>query len=223
MKYLLAPSLLSADFSKLQEEILQVEKGGAHMLHLDVMDGHFVPNITFGAPVIKKLRPATKLIFDVHLMIEKPENYIEDFIRAGADIISVHAESTPHIYKAIQKIKAGGIKAGIALNPATPLSVVSEVIQEIDMVLLMTINPGFGGQAYIPAMDDKIKRLRDWIQKSGREIDIQVDGGIKKENIHHVADMGANIFVAGTAIFGQNPYDNTKAFIDLLLQRGAVK
>ncbi|AFS78683.1 ribulose-phosphate 3-epimerase Rpe [Gottschalkia acidurici 9a] len=197
----IAPSILSADFSDLREQIGLIEQGGADLVHLDIMDGHFVPNITFGAPVIKKLRKVTKIPFDVHLMIKNPENYIKDFVDAGADIITVHEESTIHLHRVIQQIKSYGVKAAVALNPSTPLESLEYVIDDLDMVLIMTVNPGFGGQSFIPQTKEKIKKLKKMIEDKGLEIDIQVDGGIKLDNIKEVVECGANIIVAGSAIF----------------------
>lgn len=197
-----APSILSADFSNLRDPIAQIEEGGADMVHLDIMDGHFVPNITFGAPVIKKLRKTTELIFDVHLMIDKPERYIEDFAKAGADIITVHQESSIHLHRTIQQIKKCGVKAAVALNPSTPLNEIEYVLDELDMVLIMTVNPGFGGQSFIRGMEAKIKKLKQMIDEKGLDIDIQVDGGVKLDNLKEVVSWGANVIVAGSAIFG---------------------
>lgn len=197
----IAPSILSADFSKLEEQIKLVEEGGADFIHLDVMDGHFVPNITFGPPVIKMLKKVTKVPFDVHLMIEKPDQYIKDFVDAGADIITVHQETCVHLHRTIQLIKSYGIKAGVALNPSTSIESIRYILDEIDMVLIMTVNPGFGGQFFIEQMKDKITDLRKLIDSRNLNIDIQVDGGIKLDNIKEVASYGVNIFVAGSAIF----------------------
>lgn len=205
----IAPSILSADFSRLEEQIKLVEEGGADLIHLDVMDGHFVPNITFGAPVIKMIRKVTKVPFDVHLMIENPDLYIKDFVEAGADIITVHQEACVHLHRTIQHIKSFGIKAGVALNPSTSIENIKYIIDEIDMVLIMTVNPGFGGQYFIEQMKDKIIDLRNLISSFNKNIDIQVDGGIKLDNIKEVESYGANIFVAGSAIFNSNDILNT--------------
>ena len=209
----IAPSILSADFSKLDEQIKLIEKGGADMVHLDVMDGHFVPNITFGAPVIKMLRGVTDVPFDVHLMIENPERFIDDFVDAGADIITVHAESTVHLHRLIQQIKAHGVKAAVSLNPATPLGVLEYVLEDIDMVLIMSVNPGFGGQSFIPQCKDKIKALKKMILDKNLDVEIQVDGGVKLDNIREIMECGADIFVAGSAIFGESDVvEATRAF-----------
>ncbi len=205
----IAPSILSADFSRLEEQIKLVEEGGADLIHLDVMDGHFVPNITFGAPVIKMLRKVTQIPFDVHLMIENPDKYIKDFADAGADIITVHQEASIHLHRTVQHIKSFGIKAGVALNPSTPIESIRYIIDEIDMVLIMTVNPGFGGQYFIEQMKDKIVDLRKLINSRNLNIDIQVDGGIKLDNIKEIESCGANIFVAGSAIFNSEDIVHT--------------
>ena len=197
----IAPSILSADFSRLGEQVEMLEEGGADYIHIDIMDGHFVPNLTFGPIVVKAIRDRTQLPFDVHLMMANPMDYIDDFVDAGADIITVHAEVLPHLHRAIQQIRQKGVKASVSLNPSTPLSVLDYVLEDLDMVLLMTVNPGFGGQQFIPAMMDKIKALRDKIDSMNLDVDIQVDGGISLDNINEVAQAGANVFVAGSAVF----------------------
>ncbi len=211
MDYYIAPSLLSADFGRLAEEIRAAEKAGADLLHVDVMDGRFVPNITIGPPVVAAIRKAATLPLDVHLMIVEPERYLEDFARAGADVITVHAEATPHLQRAVARIRELGKKAGVALNPGTSVSAVEWVLTDVDMVLLMTVNPGFGGQAYIPSMTGKIELLRSQLTRSGIAVDIEVDGGIKEDNIATVARAGANVIVSGSGIFGTKDYAKTIA------------
>ncbi len=197
----IAPSLLASDFSKLGEEIRKVEKAGADMIHIDVMDGHFVPNITIGPPVIKRLRPVTDLPFDVHLMIENPDLYIDDFIDAGADIVTVHAEACTHLHRTLQRIRQRGKKAGVALNPSTSLTAIEWVLQDVDMVLIMTVNPGFGGQVYIDSMTQKVRELKYMVLRKGIDVDIEVDGGIDPNTAKRVIHAGANVLVAGTAVF----------------------
>jgi ribulose-phosphate 3-epimerase len=209
----LAPSILSADFSKLLEQVKEVEAAGVEYLHIDVMDGHFVPNISFGAPILKSLKGKTNLFMDVHLMIENPDQYISEFVDAGADLINVHIEACRHIHRTIQHIKSFGVKAAVALNPGTPLSTIEEILPELDMVLIMSVNPGFGGQSYIESMSDKIRNLKTMIDEKGLKCDIQVDGGIKTDNVKKVVDAGANIIVAGSAIFNtSNIEEAVKAF-----------
>lgn len=199
-KIIAAPSLLAADFSKLREEIQEVEKCGAEYLHLDVMDGNFVPNISYGAPVISAIRPYSNLVFDVHLMVEEPDRFIKDFVDAGADIITVHVEATKHLHRTIQLIKSYGKKVGVSLNPATPIETLKHVINDIDMVLIMSVNPGFGGQAFIPETLNKIKELRTLYP----EIDIEVDGGVNNKTVEAIKEAGANVLVAGSYLFSGN-------------------
>jgi len=199
----IAPSILSADFSQLLNDVKRVEEAGVEYLHVDVMDGHFVPNISFGAPVLKALKGKTDLIIDVHLMIENPDAYIKDFVDAGAHYIGVHVEAVRHLHRTIQLIKSYGVKACVTLNPATPLSFIEEILAEVDMVLLMSVNPGFGGQSYIPSTTDKIRRLKQMITDKNLEVDIQVDGGINENNVREVVGAGADVIVAGSAIFGK--------------------
>lgn len=205
----LAPSILSADFSNLYEDVSKVERAGAELLHIDVMDGHFVPNITIGPLVVEALRPRSKMIFDVHLMIENPDLYIPYFVKAGADIISVHAEACTHLHRTIQNIKENGAKAAIALNPATPLDVLEYVIDELDMVLLMSVNPGFGGQKFIGTVLNKIRKLKEMVDCRKLNMDIQVDGGVKLDNLKEIVAAGANVIVAGSAVFGSENVEET--------------
>ncbi|MCT4631716.1 MAG: ribulose-phosphate 3-epimerase [Firmicutes bacterium] len=200
----LSPSILSADFGNLLEDIRKVESEGVEYLHIDVMDGHFVPNISFGAVVMKSIKDNVKTPMDVHLMIENPDMYIDEFVKNGADIITVHQEATIHLHRTIQKIKDAGVKAGVSLNPATPLSTIEEVLPFVDMVLIMSVNPGFGGQSFIETSLDKIKRLRKMIDDKGLDIIIEVDGGVKVSNVKEVVDAGADLVVAGSAIFGKD-------------------
>lgn len=211
---LIAPSLLSADFARLAEEVRDVEQAGADVLHLDVMDGLFVPNITFGPLVVDALRPHSKLPFDVHLMIERPERYIDAFVKAGADWISVHAEGAVHLHRTIYQIKDQGVRAGVVINPATPVESLLSVLQDVDYILVMTVNPGFGGQKFIESTLDKIRRLRQLLDERGLgHVAIEVDGGINRETAPLVADAGASVLVAGNAVFGRN--DRAKAIREI--------
>jgi ribulose-phosphate 3-epimerase len=205
----IAPSILSADFCRLGEEIKAVEAAGADYIHVDVMDGHFVPNITIGPLVVDAVRKITSLPLDVHLMIENPDRYIPDFAAAGADIIVVHAEASVHLHRSIQLIKSLGKKAGVSLNPATPLNVLEYVLADLDLVLLMTVNPGFGGQSFIEECLPKIQSLRAMLDKRGLEAELEVDGGVKVDNIARIAHAGADVFVAGSAVFGSSDYAAT--------------
>lgn len=210
----ISPSILSADFANLGEEVKAIDAAGAEYIHIDVMDGHFVPNVTIGSGVLKALRPHTDKIMDVHLMISPVDPFIKDFADAGADIITIHAEATPHFHRTLQSIRALGKKAGVALNPATPTSVLDHVMDLVDMVLIMTVNPGFGGQAYIP-LEDKIADVRARITATGRDIDLEVDGGITKDTAPKVIAAGANVLVAGTAVF-KGPGNSYEENIDAL-------
>lgn len=208
----IAPSILSADFSKLGEDIERIDKGGADFIHIDVMDGSFVPNISFGLPVIKAIRNRTDKVFDVHLMINNPSNYIDDFIIAGADIITVHYEADKHIDRTINYIKSKGKKAAISLNPGTPTSVLKDLIPNLDMVLIMSVNPGFGGQKFIPYCLDKIREIKEISSKVNPSLLIEVDGGVDKTNVKEIIEAGANVIVAGSAVFnGGEISENIKA------------
>ncbi len=214
----IAPSILSADFSRLGDEIRAVEAAGADYIHIDVMDGHFVPNITIGPLIVESARKVTALTLDVHLMIENPDRYIPDFAAAGADIIVVHAEATSHLHRSIQLIKSLGKKAGVSLNPATPLNVLDYVMDDLDLVLLMTVNPGFGGQSFIDACLPKIHSLRAMLDRRGSEAELEVDGGVKPSNIARISHAGANVFVAGSAVFGVPDYSATISEMKRLAQ-----
>ena len=197
----LAPSILSADFARLGEQVAEVTRAGADYIHVDVMDGHFVPNITIGAPVVASIRPVTSLPLDVHLMIERPERYISDFIKAGADIITVHVEASPHLHGAIELIKKLGAKAGVSLNPPTPLSAVDEFIHHVDLILIMSVNPGFGGQPFIPETLPRIENMRKILDARGLSAELEVDGGINADNAPDIVKAGANVLVAGNSVF----------------------
>lgn len=205
----MAPSILSADFARLLEDVKKVERAGCEYLHIDVMDGHFVPNITLGPAIVKSLRKDVNMVFDAHLMIENPDNYIKDFVDAGCDMIVVHEEACTHLHRTIQNIKSFNVKAGVALNPATPIENIKYILNDIDMVLIMTVNPGFGGQSFIGTMIDKIKELKELIDEKGLDVDIQVDGGIKPSNVSEVVKAGANVIVAGSAIFNSDDIEAT--------------
>jgi len=197
----ISPSILSADFTRLAEQVREAEEAGVDYIHVDVMDGHFVPNITIGPLIVKALRPVTKLPLDVHLMIENPELYIEDFSKAGADIITVHQETTPHLHRTIQHIHDLGIRAGVSINPSTSVSTLDEIICEVDLVLVMSVNPGFSGQSYIPSCTSKISKVRKMLDNCGSTADLEVDGGVNVDTVNEVISAGANAFVAGSAIF----------------------
>ncbi len=215
MHYKLAPSILAADFARLGEQVRAVDEAGAQYIHLDVMDGAFVPSISFGMPVIKSLREITDKVFDVHMMVEDPGRYVEDMRKSGADLITVHAEACTHLDRVVNQIKEGGMRAGVAVNPATPLSVLDPILGELDMVLIMTVNPGFGGQKFIPYTMEKIRSLRRILTERGLAADIQVDGGISSANVREVLEAGANVFVAGSAVFGEDPGARTRKFLDI--------
>lgn len=205
----LAPSILSADFARLLEDVKKVEKAGCEYLHIDVMDGHFVPNITLGPGIVKSLRKDVNMVFDAHLMIENPDKYIKDFVDAGCDMIVVHQEACTHLHRTIQNIKSYNVKAGVALNPGTPIETIKHVLSDVDMVLIMTVNPGFGGQSFIESMIEKIEELKILIDSKNLNVDIQVDGGIKPENVDKVVKAGANVIVAGSAIFNSDNIEET--------------
>lgn len=203
MKVLIAPSILSADFSRLAVEVEAVQKAGADMLHLDIMDGHFVPNITFGPAIVGAIKSVAAIPLDVHLMIENPEDYVEDFVSVGTDILTIHVEACPHLHKVIHQIKDSGVKAGAALNPSTPIDPIKYMAEDLDMVLVMSVNPGFSGQKFIPQALKKIAHVRELV---GAKVDIQVDGGVTRENAPKIIRAGANILVAGSSVFGASDY-----------------
>lgn len=214
----LSPSILAADYARLGEEVKTIDEAGAQWVHIDVIDGTFAPNITIGAPVIKAIRPHSNRVFDVHLMVEEPGRYIDDFVNAGADMIVVHAEACKHLHRMIQQIREKGVKVGVALNPSTPLSVLDYVIGDIDMVLLMSVNPGFGGQKYIPVITEKIRQLRTKLNEAGLNIDIEVDGGITLDNVKEIIEAGATVIVAGSAVFKNDTKTNVAAFLKIFEQ-----
>lgn len=216
MKNHLAPSILSADFAHLGEDIRHVKEAGATWLHYDVMDGAFVPSISFGMPVLRSVRKITDLVLDVHLMIEKPERYIDEFADCGADIITIHYEACEDLKGTLRRIRERGVKAGVVLKPNTPNSVLEDILDQVDMILLMTVEPGFGGQAYIPSSTEKIRELKGMIRARGLQVDIEVDGGIKKDNLSMVLEAGANVIVAGSAIFAGDIEQNVKEFLDIM-------
>ncbi|MDO5416733.1 MAG: ribulose-phosphate 3-epimerase [Lachnospiraceae bacterium] len=214
--YILAPSLLGADFSRLEQQIQATAEAGARYLHLDVMDGAFVPSISFGMPVITAIRKCSGQVFDVHMMVEEPGRYVQDMKQAGADLICVHQEACTHLDRTISQIKEAGLKAGVALNPATPVSVLDCVLDQVDMILIMSVNPGFGGQKFIPYTVEKIRELRRKLDERNLKTDIQVDGGVTQDNIRLLIEAGANVFVAGSAVFKGDAAANTRAFMEIM-------
>lgn len=218
---ILSPSLLSVDFAHIADGIKELDRAEVPALHLDVMDGAFVPNISFGAPVIKCLRKETNMIFDVHLMVEEPVRYIDDFKKAGAGWVTVHAECCKHLHRTITAIKEAGMKAGVALNPATPVSVIDYVLDEVDMVLVMSVNPGFGGQSFIPSSLRKIVEVRKLIDERNLDVRIEVDGGVNLKNVSEVIKAGADVIVAGSAVFNGDIYENSMKFMEKFRERGS--
>lgn len=214
----IAPSLLSADFCYLGRDIQMLEEAGADVLHIDVMDGHFVPNITIGIPVLEAIKKYATIPCDVHLMIEKPERYIEDFVKAGADYLTVHAEACTHLHRTLQHIRSLGCKSGVALNPHTPISAIEEVLEEVDLVLIMSVNPGFGGQSFIPNALDKVRKLKRILLERGLErIEIEIDGGVKLNNIQEVAEAGVDLIVSGSGIFNGKPKETIAEMKKLII------
>jgi len=215
----IAPSILSADFTRLAEEIASVKKGGAKILHVDVMDGHFVPNITIGLPVVKSIRKSTDMTIDTHLMIDEPGRYAVEFVKAGADMVSVHVEADAHLQRTLTAVRDAGAKAGVAINPATPIETLTEALPYADFILLMSVNPGFGGQKFIPTMIDKLRRLKEMIVARGSSALIEIDGGVDADNVSEIAAAGANIAVAGSAVFS---HDDPAAAVAGLLEKSSV-
>lgn len=213
----ISPSILSANFVRLEEEIKAVENAGAHMLHIDVMDGHFVPNLTIGPPVVESIRKITKLPLDVHLMITNPDRFLDDFIKAGADILTVHCEASIHLHRTVQTIKEKGVKAGVSINPGTPVCSLDSILQDADLILLMSVNPGFGGQKFITATLAKLRQLRKTISEAGLSAVIEVDGGVKPDNAKEIAEAGADILVMGSAFFSSPDYKKTMEDLNALL------
>ena len=216
MEYRLCPSILSADFNRLGEQIKILEKEGVEYLHIDVMDGDFVPSISFGMPVIKSIRKESNMFFDVHLMVTEPERYIRDFVECGADSITVHAEACEDLERTLEQIRAAGVKAAVSIKPSTPVNDISHLLEDVDMVLIMTVQPGFGGQKYIPYTTQKIRDLKKMMEEKHCQADIEVDGGVSLNNVQEVLDAGANIIVAGTAVFKGDIEENVNAFLDIM-------